>query len=232
MKNVINFSSSIVPFESPFCVSVSGGVDSISALYFLRKRATCAFHFNHKLRPQNDLMEESVRKFCDKFNIDLIVCDANDYPIDYKYGLEHGARMSRYTALKNTISLPTVVCQHLNDCVESYLMKTLEGKKYKYLMPPITLWDSFIPVIRPFLLTRKEAFRSYCQKNNLIEFIVEDETNYTKEGRRNFIRNKLLPVVEEEFNGLETIVSKIIYKNYEESILEYKDEIERWSYVF
>ena len=96
MKNMINFSSFIIPDKSPFCVSVSGGVDSISALHFLRKKVACAFHFNHKLRPQNDLMEESVRKFCDKFNIDLIICNANDYPIDYKYGLEHGARVSRY----------------------------------------------------------------------------------------------------------------------------------------
>jgi tRNA(Ile)-lysidine synthase len=192
-------------------VCFSGGVDSLACLDFLKRGgwSVTAFHFNHKLRPENDLMEDSVRKFCKESNTDLIVKNGLEYNIGD--GSEKDCREARYKSIGDVWEGDVVVCHHLGDCVESYLMGCLDGDSKR--IPVCTDWGKF-KVWRPFLLNKKVEFINWVVKRGLEKWIVEDSTNRDNSYRRNWIRNELIPKIEEKYRGLDKVVLKKIEEEY------------------
>lgn len=192
----------IIPPKDSY-VAISGGVDSIAAAYFLRKYGIHkAYHFNHKMRSQNDMMERKVRAFCEKYEIDLIV----------KHGAglktEAECRNARINTFFNTIGGTMVTAHHLNDAAESYLLNGFRGH-FEYLPIPITSSFKTGQIIHPFLLQEKSKFEQIAVQNNLTEFIEVDETNEQIKGsRRNWIRNSVMPLLEQEQIGIKKIVKK------------------------
>lgn len=192
----------IVPPKDSY-VAISGGVDSIAAAYFLRKYGIQkAYHFNHKMRPQNDMMEQKVRAFCEKHGIKLIV----------KWGsnlsTEAECRNARINTFFNTIGGTLITAHHLDDAAESYLLNGFRGH-FEYL--PIPIYSSFKTgqIIHPFLLQEKSKFQQIAKQHNLEEFVEEDETNEQIKGsRRNWIRNSIMPLLEQEQIGIKKIVKK------------------------
>lgn len=102
--------------------------------------------------------------------------------------------------------IPTIItAHHLNDYVENYLLNCFRGHPTH---TPIEFVSKFDPpeddnpdlfntsykIIHPFLLTRKDDFRQFLERNNYMKYVVEDETNkVTKGSRRNWIRNVIVP---------------------------------------
>lgn len=103
-------------------------------------------------------------------------------------------------------SIPIIItAHHLNDYVENYLLNCFRGHPNH---TPIELSSTFNPpedsnpdlfntsykIIHPFLLTKKEDFKQYIERNNYMNYVIEDETNTESKGsRRNWIRNKIIP---------------------------------------
>lgn len=217
---MIVYSSSLISNTGRIFVACSGGVDSIAAAHFLSRSNPKIelFHFNHKLRPQNDQMEEYVRWFGKDHGLQVVVKNAKEFAIKEDDGMEAGARAARIQAMLSLSPAKIVLAHHLNDAVESYLMESLTGRKREYIIPPKTTFaegKDIAVIFRPFLKTRKRDFVLYCQRNNLEKYIVEDETNKDTNIKRNFIRNKVLPVVREGFPGIETVVFKKIVMDLE-----------------
>jgi len=218
-KSKIHFQSSILPAKGVgITIAISGGVDSIALAYFLSqgKRPLQLFHFNHKLRPQNDEMEDSVREFARHFNLPLKVANSHDYPFGKSTSLEAAAREARLKAMEELNLGYTVVCHHLNDAIESYIMRCMLGvmsMKNYYCIPPKTQMTN-ICLVRPFLLTKKDTLMEYATRHHLMEFVVEDETNKDTDIRRNMVRHQLLPLMETEWNGLEKVVAKHVKADY------------------
>ena len=207
---------------SDIWVACSGGVDSIVAAHYLvkkLKRNVRLFHFNHGLGYYNDKMEASVKLFAQKFNLPLEIRrrdkDCKNSPGESE---EAFFRRHRINAVKEACGSSQVIfAQHLNDCVESYLMNCFNGVP-EYSPIPISTSFGETQVVRPFLLTPKSTLVKYSTNYNLDDYVFEDPSNANTKYRRNWIRNRALPVLEEEYPGLEKVVFKKVSKEYDRLI--------------
>ena len=207
----------------------SMGVDSVAASHFYRKifkeknhKFWGVRHFNHKQRAQNDAMEASFKHFSLKYDTidsDRIPCfspvDLEDLVEDTS---EDGLRQARLKYIQLRLHKTIIItAHHLDDATESYMLNILRGKEGFLPIPFVTEVGSNL-IVHPFLFTKKSDFREYAEKKNLMQFVVEDETNkVTKGSRRNFIRNEIMPLIQREKMGLDTIVKK---KMHERLMLE------------
>lgn len=194
----------------PFMVSVSGGVDSIAGAHLLHRLnpdKVSLFHYNHNLREQNNLMEESVRRFAKDFDIPLIVKTREP---NQKHNKEADLRKDRLDAMR-PLDCPFVYCHHLDDAVEGYIMNMAKGIPEYCPIPTLSfIKNSKGGIYRPFLRTLKKSFRRYANHHKLNEYVVEDETNTdTTYCWRNKIRHDIVPQF--EGFGLRKVVLKKFY---------------------
>lgn len=203
-------------------LAFSSGVDSVACCHFLKsalpKFDLTLFHFNHQLRSQNDLMEQKAISFAEKLNLPIIIKKRTDLVGDVNPNIfsESSLRRMRYTAMKDLGYV--ITCHHLDDAVENYMFNTLNGKGEYLPIPLITSWDEYnFNVIRPFIFNEKSVIKKYAKKNNLMEFVVEDETNNDVSFRRNWLRHSIIPQINERGYNLHTIVQK----RYREHIQKY-----------
>jgi tRNA(Ile)-lysidine synthase len=206
---MILFDKKLIP-DGPFFVGVSGGVDSIACLHLLHRmlgNRVKACHYNHNLRPQNNIMQQSVERLCHELNIELVVGTRSSQ--DILNNVEHNLRQDRLDFFRS-LNHDIVLCHHLNDAVESYIMNMLRGCPEYIPIPTITqLDDSSYSIRHPFLHSPKENMVSYANSQKLNGYVIEDETNQDSKYRRNWIRNEVAPMFEKF--GLEKIVKKKFY---------------------
>lgn len=187
----------------------SSGVDSIAVSHyflqkFIKKFDVSLLHFNHKLRPQNDLMEESFKAFVKTFTV--------PYKVEHlscENKTEDACRKARLESMRAYTDCTFITAHHLDDCAESYLLNCIRGKEGFLPIPFHTELNDGNCINRPFLFNRKKDLIAYAEKHDLLKYVVEDETNLQVKGsRRNLIRNELLPILEREKVGLTSIVEK------------------------
>lgn len=201
----------ILPKE--FTLLVSGGVDSIAAAHWLHTcfhRRFSIIHFNHMVQNDNMKMEETVKDFASKLNIPFSCFRRTDTIDKYSKFSESYLREFRLSMMKN-IGGNYVTAHHLDDCCENYLMNCFHGTpEYKPIQEITKLNDNTF-IHHPFLITSKSSFQKYVDTNNLKKYIVEDKTNKDNKYKRNWIRNKILPILNENQLGIDTIVRKKFY---------------------
>ena len=195
-------------------VSCSGGIDSIVGAHYLSRKLKLRvklFHYNHNLRSQNDQMQEAVQRFAEDHGLQLEVRKLQNFQGSGEAELRH----NRYLSLQQLVSQGTVVtCHHLDDCVESYLMNCFNGVPEYCPIPPSTVFGE-TRVVRPFLLTPKKAFERYSTEYNLDSYIVDDETNLDQGYRRNWVRHRARPVIQEHYPGIQKVVFKKMVEFYD-----------------
>lgn len=200
-----------IPDKITICVS--GGVDSIAAAYLFSKyrgKDIELYHFNHGTK-QADQMEEKVRSFSEFIGKPLIVKKA-----ETKLETESEFRAARFKYFETCESKNLVTAHHLGDCIESYLMNCFKGHHdWKVPIKPASYHENFT-ILHPFLLFTKDNFKYQCIKNDLMRFVCEDETNEQNICRRNFIRNTILPLLNQE----NIFIEKVVRKQYLEYIHE------------
>ena len=209
-----------MPYYHEIIMLCSMGVDSVAAThyYFSRNKPkvhdgknvlVSMEHFNHGLREQNDQMEEMYNQYMRDPVIGFSGYPASKIkPVGENY-TEDDLRKARLNLIKDRHDNKIfITAHHLDDATESYMMNVLRGKEGFLPIPFITEVGSNL-LVHPFLFTKKSDFREYAEKNNLMKFVVEDETNkVTKGSRRNFIRNEIMTLLQREKMGLDTIVKK------------------------
>lgn len=200
-------------------VAVSSGVDSLAACHLIHKmgRLGTVYHYNHGVSVQNDEMEASVRRFCQDVlkGVPLVVRRNKE-----KGKTEAELRQGRFKIL-NEYKIDLVTGAHLDDAVESYLLNVFRGKEGFLPIPFVSTFGES-RILHPFLLKSKKFFLDYCEKNNILTFVVEDLSNKKIKGsRRNLLRNKIIPILEEEKMGLRTIVKKKILNRLNENSENY-----------
>ncbi len=213
---MIRFNSKIISNRGKITVCTSGGIDSVACLHFLHNsnRSIEAFHFNHKMISADDAIEDRVRDMCSKLGIAITVASADVFKLPPKMGKESAARSARYAALDTMISDNVIVCHHLDDAVESYLMNCFNGNDDHCPIPPITLRSS-CTIFRPFLLTKKTDLQEYINDKKLNQYIYDDPLNYDSSVRRNFIRKQVLPLIKTRYVGLDKVVAKKVKAIYD-----------------
>ena len=201
------------------CIALSSGCDSVSIAHFLKtkypKIELSAFHYDHCLRPQNNDMLQAASKFCKDFDITF------DYDLrDVRMPCDKSESALRTLRYKAMAGLGYVITgHHLDDATENYLYNCFSGTPEYLPIPLITEYEAFnLTIIRPFILTEKEDMRKYISDNKLESYIVEDETNVDEQYRRNWLRNNLIPQINEKGYNLKTVVRKRYEKHIKEKL--------------
>lgn len=194
-------------------IGVSGGADSICLLFLLSEISSSlgskikVLHVEHGIRGEASLKDaEYVKKLCDDKGIDcrVINIDAARYARENSLTLEEAARILRYRAFeeyrlelakKETADNETVkiaVAHHLNDQAETVIFQMLRGSGIKGMGGMSPRRDN---IIRPLLCLSREEILLYLSENH-IDYRT-DESNKDNTYSRNYIRNDILPRLEE-----------------------------------
>lgn len=197
-------------------VGLSGGVDSTVLLHILSAIPNLnirAVYVNHNLSENSTVWGNFCKSFCNDLNIEyhekIVDCTTNN-----RESLEAIARDERYkvykSLLKNNETL--VLGQHADDQIETVLLQLLRGTGLNGLsgMAEFNSYENGF-ILRPFLNSdidsvTKEMIEKYAIQHN-IKHIV-DESNFTNDFRRNFLRNEIIPSLKEEFGNINKSIQR------------------------
>lgn len=198
-------------------LAVSGGTDSISMLHLAwrlsreRQWDIVVVHVQHHLRADESLRDQKfVESFSKRLGISCVVRSINpsEYSKKMCMGIEESSRILRYRELGNVvreIRANAILTAHTaNDQAETFFLNLLRGAGTDGLcgiLPLRTLEQitgmkihSRILLIRPLLtFSRKEILR-YLHSQGLK--FCQDSSNRILKYKRNWIRHKLIPLME------------------------------------
>ena len=194
--------------QSEILLGLSGGLDS-SVLLFLLAKMQAKFSFNlkaihvhHGLNSSADDWLKFCRKKCKSLNIDFYN-EKLKINRDSALGLEGEARKLRYEAIVKRQNGIVVLGHHQNDQAETLLLQLLRGSGLKGLsaMSEFDLKRNFW---RPMLNIKRHTLEVYAKKYGIK--YIEDESNQDEQFDRNFIRQKVLPLIQSRYPAsIETI---------------------------
>ena len=191
------------------CVAISGGVDSVALLHYLKSQAdACGFkllaaHCEHGIRGDNSLADmRFVQDLCEKWGVPLTVFRA-DCPAlakEKKVSLETAAREFRKECFASFIADNKAnfiaTAHHLLDEAETVLFRLARGSS---LSGAIGMKERDGWIIRPLLDWTKEEILAYAEQNGL-DYRV-DESNFETDFTRNKLRLEVLPKLNEAVSG-------------------------------
>ncbi|MDQ5848501.1 MAG: tRNA lysidine(34) synthetase TilS [Pseudomonadota bacterium] len=188
-------------------VGLSGGVDSVVLLHLLagENLALEAIHVHHGLSPNADAWARFCRVLCKRLQVPLKV---QRVKIDKgAQGLEAAAREARYAAFKKSKADVIFLAHHLDDQAETVLMNLLRGAGARGASGMAIKHHSYGKLwLRPLLDVRREAIVAHARRRGL-EWI-EDESNANEAYTRNFIRNRVAPLLSMKFPAWKESVSR------------------------
>lgn len=181
-------------------IAVSGGIDSMAVLDFLRRsRDVVVLHYNHGT-PYAPKAEALVRAYCMQHKLTIVIGRCNE---EMPAGVSKEAwwRDQRYKFFTEATSLPIVTAHHLDDQVENWIFTSMNGNPF--LIPHTR--DQFI---RPFITTEKNDFTLWCVRKGVPT--IDDPTNDDTKYRRNYIRHTMMPHVLAINPGIKKTIKKKI----------------------
>ncbi len=201
------------PNGSRLLLAVSGGLDSVVMLDILAELASekdftlIVGHVNHSLRPESRQDAQFVQSLSSRLR--MKVCHREvDTPAlvrEKKLSRETAARTLRYQALNvmaDSEHCHRILTAHTaDDSAETFLMRFIQS-------PDWWEWTS-IPkergrILRPMLSVLRKQVRHYAE-NRELEW-REDSSNQNTDFRRNYLRLKALPFMEEEGIAIDSCV--------------------------
>ena len=205
-------------------LAFSGGPDSVALAYALNKSGLnlIALHCNFHLRGEESNRDQKfVEDFCSDHSIPLKVIefDINEYLKSHKgESVEMACRNLRYEwfekELKETCYDRIATGHNKDDNIETFLLNMLRGsgtRGLKGMLPDTgTIW-------RPLLKFEKNLLLNYLEANNL-SYII-DSTNLESDYRRNFLRNQIIPLFKEEWEGFNEAMSRTISNIQSENLI-------------
>lgn len=186
-----------------YLLAVSGGSDSMAMLdMFANARLNFdVLTINHGLRTTAQRDCQLVEQYCNTRQIKCIVhnMDVNAYCKEHGVSVETGARILRRQLFNKLSSDYHFVClaHNKDDNAETILMHVLRGSGIKGA-EGIREQDG--KYLRPVLSYTKAQLVKYCQQHNVP--YCEDETNSDTAYRRNFIRHKVMPLLQQYNSGV------------------------------
>ena len=184
-------------------VAVSGGIDSMASLDFLRRaHDVIVLHYNHGT-PYAPKAEALVRAYCIEHKLTIVLGRCEE---EMPAGVSKEAwwRDQRYKFFTEATDLPIITAHHLDDQVETYLFTALNGNPF--LIPHKR--DQFI---RPFITTEKTDFTLWCVRKGVPT--IDDPSNEDTKYRRNYIRHTLMPHVLNINPGIKKVIRKLVLES-------------------
>ena len=188
-------------------VAVSGGPDSMAMLSLFcaaRPVLHCEIgvaHCNFQLRgSESDDEEEFVRVHCNSLGLGCFVerFDTLQCAREWKKSVEESARILRYRFFDRLLQEQrfSVVAtgHHVGDNAETMLFNLFRGVSLSGLKG---IRARHGRIIRPMLLLHKAEINAYLKDRGIAS--RTDSSNMLEEYDRNFIRNRVIPLIEERF---------------------------------
>ena len=189
--------------QSRVLLAVSGGVDSMVLLHLMEKVQAQGVtigiaHINHQLRPESQIEEDFLRKYCAEKKLAFYCRRWESLPTS---GMEEAARKFRYQFFKEVLQEhhydTLMTAHHSDDQLETMLMKMIrEGNLQS--AGGIKAKQSFAGgrLVRPLLTFPKEDLLIYAKEQGITYF--EDATNTLLDVQRNRLRQQVVPLLKAE----------------------------------
>lgn len=190
-----------LPFlkDSKLLVAVSGGIDSIVLVHFLKQLDydVAIAHCNFGLRgEESDGDEEFIKSYASENNIEIFVTrfDTMSFAADNKLSIQVAARQLRYIWFDQLLEENNLnyllTAHHLDDNIETFLINFTRGTGLEGL--------TGIPqqngnVVRPLLPFTRKEIENYALENNITW--REDSSNTSDKYLRNKLRHDIVPAL-------------------------------------
>ena len=186
--------------NTPVLVGLSGGADSVALLGVLVKlRYNCiALHCNFHLRGEEaDRDENFAREFATSLGVSFYKTDfdTTTYAKEHQLSIEMAARELRYayfeTMCERLKGQAIAVAHHQDDSVETVLLNLIRGTGIRGL-------SGINPrngkIVRPLLCVSREEILAWLAEQRYT--FITDSSNLSDIYKRNFIRLRVLPLLE------------------------------------
>lgn len=207
-----------LPDRRQVTVALSGGIDSIVLLDVVRAIAPRlgvrldALHIDHGLSPNASRWERFCRLHCARRLIPFAsvrVAVAGEGA-----NIEAHARAARYAAFARHPSGAVLLAHNQDDQAETVLLQLVRGAGVRGLgaMPVsrrLRLAEAGAAqplLLRPLLGISRREIERYAARKRLSW--VEDETNRDERFARNFVRARVLPLLEQRFPGCRAAIAR------------------------
>lgn len=185
--------------ENTFLIGFSGGYDSTALLSIMAslsakyKFCVVAMHLNHNWRKEAIDEQKNCEYFCKNFGINLIVDTLKDTK-----KTEDEARKARYKffmdCAKKFKNSYVMTAHNFEDNAETVLYRLAKGTGIRGLCAiPEVNTHSNITILRPLLGCRRKDIEAFCKDFKINQDSSNNDTHY----KRNLIRLKILPLLEE-----------------------------------
>jgi tRNA(Ile)-lysidine synthase len=208
VKNTI-IKYALIDKNDKVVIGVSGGPDSVALLYLLnnlRKELKISLHIahlDHMLRKDSYKDREFVQGLAGRLKLPITSGQINIKELAKKGSLEEVARNARlgflFKVAKDIKATKIALGHNLDDQAETVLMRILRGSGLYGLsgiLPKRNI--SGYQIIRPLIEIRRKEIEAFLKKRKLKPRL--DTSNLEDIYFRNKIRNKLLPLLEKEYN--------------------------------
>jgi len=185
-------------------LGLSGGIDSVVLLHVLATLASrlefqlSALHVHHGISPHADDWAQFCLDLCAGYNIQCKVAQVDIKPLRERLGIEAAARQLRHAALAEQDCAFIALAHHADDQAETLLLQLLRGAGVRGASAmPLARQQANRVVIRPLLNVSRAELLDYAQHHALRR--VEDESNRDESYPRNFVRHRVLGLLQEKF---------------------------------
>ena len=203
----VRAAAAVLKHPPAVCAAYSGGLDSTVLLQLLAaSRADSQFtlsaiHVHHGLSVNADAWTAHCTAACAALEVPLQVvrAEVNRAP---RTSLEEEARRVRYAAFAGAAADVIALAHHADDQAETVLLQLLRGAGPKGLagMPllkPLSASADRPLLLRPLLEFPRAGLASLAAAQGWSW--IEDESNLDNDYKRNFIRNRVSPLLREAF---------------------------------
>lgn len=185
--------------EDHIALAVSGGVDSMVLLHLLLTeyedtyQSLTLLHVNHGLRLASADEAAFIESLAEQHEKMLYTTRLSLSAEDFT---QETARTARYEFFFNTMRDKKIVHlltgHHKDDDIETLMNQVLSARPPLGILSPQT--HGSFTLHRPLLNQSKRDIYAYAKKENVIYF--EDASNQENDYTRNYIRNKVIPVID------------------------------------
>lgn len=202
--------------ETPLVIAYSGGVDSqvllhaVANLKHVKKipNLITVCHVNHGLSTNACAWQTFAQQACHQLDLTFVASQVNVQP-QAQQSLEAIARDARYQALQSIYEEQSLIItgHHSDDQAETFLLALKRGAGLKGLSAMAVETKQGKDIFMRPLLTISRADIVHYAKQQQLDW-VEDESNNDTHFDRNFIRQKIMPLLSERWPSITQTINR------------------------